>query len=106
MSSSSSKDGFDVMANISRHLHLAPALRPRPFGAAGTEFLRSADPAKTPFWILFGYDVTTKSWQQYYRLSECTELPQFRRSAEEFTRIARQVDWNEWPELYRRTLDG
>ena len=103
---SSYKDGFDVMANISRHLHLAPALRPHAFGRAAQEFLQAADPCKTPFWILFGYNVAAKGWQQHYQLTECEGLPQFKRSADAFMRIAQQVDWTAWPELYRRILDG
>ena len=65
MWSSSYKDGFAVMANISRHLHLAPALRPRAFGHAAQQFLQSADPCETPFWILFGYNVEHKGWAQH-----------------------------------------
>ena len=106
MWSSSYKDGFGVMANISRHLNLAPALRPRAFGHAAQEFLQTADPCKTPFWILFGYNVKEKGWEQQYSLSKCPECDQFTRSADEFTRIAGQVEWTEWPELYRRRLDS
>ena len=94
------------MRKISRHLHVAPALRPRPFGDAAQEFLRSADPAKTPFWILFGYSVEKQNWLQYYQLADCPELPQYKRSAQEFARIASLVEWTQWPELYRRILDG
>ena len=106
MWSSSYKDGFDVMANISRHLNLAPALRPRAFGHAAQEFLQTADPCKTPFWILFGYNVEKKGWAQNYNLSECGELAQLKSSADEFTRIAGLVDWMDWPEFYRRILYG
>ena len=106
MWSSSYKDGFAVMAKIHRNLHLPPALRPRAFGHAAQEFLQTADPCKTPFWILFGYNVKEKGWEQQYSLSKCPECDQFTRSADEFTRIAGQVEWTEWPELYRRRLDS
>ena len=94
------------MANISRHLHLAPALRPQAFGQAAQDFLRQADPTTTPFWILFGYDVKQKDWLQKYNLVGCEQLASFKRSAQEFTRIAQMVEWTAWPELYRRILNG
>ena len=103
---SSSKDGFEVMKNISDNLQLAPALRPPAFSDAAQEFLQEADPSKTPFWVLFGYDVEAKRWRHTYNLQASPELPQLQRSAREFTRIARMVDWASWPELYRRILDS
>ena len=103
---SSSKDGFEVMKNIADSLQLAPALRPPAFGDEAQEFLQEADPSKTPFWVLFGYDVEAKRWRHTYNLKASPELPQLQRSAREFTRIARMVDWASWPELYRRILDS
>ena len=103
---SSSKDGFEVMKNISDHLQLAPALRPPAFGDAAQEFLQEADPSKTPFWVLFGYDVEAKRWHHTYNLKNSPELQQLQKSAREFTRIARMADWTSWPELYRWILDS
>ena len=94
------------MANISRNLHLAPALRPQPFGQAAQDFLHQADPTTTPFWILFGYSAERKDWLSSYNLADCPQIGSFKRSAQEFTRIAQMVAWEQWPELFRRILNG
>ena len=92
------------MERIISTIHMAPALRQMPLSEAANNFLRSADPRKTPFWILFGYQIDEKVWRNNYALSTAPSLPNLRRSAQEFERISRMVRWQEWPDLFRRMI--
>ena len=92
------------MRRIISSLHMAPALRQMPLSETASNFLSSADPRKSPFWILFGYLKDEKIWRNHYALSSAPSLPNLRRSAQEFERISRMVRWQEWPDLFRRMI--
>ena len=92
------------MGRIISSLHISPALRQSPLSETASNFLSSADPRKSPFWILFGYLKDEKIWRNNYALSAAPSLPNLRRSAQEFERISRMVRWQEWPDLFRRMI--
>ena len=92
------------MGRIISSLHISPALRQSPLSETASNFLSSADPRKSPFWILFGYLKDEKIWRNNYELSAAPSLPTLRRSAQEFERISRMVRWQEWPDLFRRMI--
>ena len=80
--------------------------RPRPMGKDTYDFLCSADPQKTPFWVLFGFILKTKTWNEHYQLRECPNLGGLQQSARDFMRISENLAWRAWPDPYRWRSQG
>ena len=103
---------YQCVAHFVQQLRKQPAscdphqFRPRPMGKDTYDFLCSADPQITPFWVVFGYNPMTKTWQEHYQLKACPNLKELQQSAKDFARIAEKLAWNAWPEPYRWRSPG